>query len=114
MFRHIVKKAILLSVLSAFVAGSAASAFAADDRWAKTHPRRSEVNKRLGNQHKRINKEVREGEMSKFKAAKLKKDDRQIRGEERAMAAQNGGHINKQEKKTLNQQENAISQKVGQ
>ena len=114
MFRQSIKQAILLSVLSAFVAGSAASAFAADDNWAKTHPRRAEVNKRLGNQHKRINKEVKEGEMSKAKAARLKKDDRQIRGEERAMAAQNGGHITKQEQKTLNQQENAVSQKIGQ
>ena len=114
MFRYTVKKAVLLTVLSAFVAGTAGSALAGDDAWAKTHPRRAEVNKRLANQNKRINKEVREGEMSKAKAAKLKRDDRQIRGEERAMAAQNGGHITKTEQKTLNQQENAVGRKIGQ
>ena len=29
------------------------------------------------------------------------------------MARQNGGHITKQEQKTLNQQENAISKQIG-
>jgi len=29
------------------------------------------------------------------------------------MASQNGGHITKQEQKTLNQQENAVSRQIG-
>jgi len=46
-------------------------------------------------------------------AAALHKDDRQIRQEERDMASQNGGHITKQEQRTLNQQENAVSKQIG-
>jgi hypothetical protein len=71
------------------------------------------VNKRLGNQNQRINKEVKTGQINKAQAATLHKDDRQIRKEERTMASQNGGHITKQEQKTLNQQENAVSKQIG-
>lgn len=46
-------------------------------------------------------------------AAALHKQDRQIRAEECLMASQNGGHITKQEQKTLNQQENAVSKQIG-
>lgn len=46
------------------------------------------------------------------KAEWLKKHPR--RAEERQMAKLNGGHITKKEKKVLNQQENQISQQIGQ
>jgi len=85
----------------------------ADDAWQKAHPRREEVNARLANQNRRIHQEVKEGEMSKAQAAKLHREDRQIRGEERAMASQNGGHITKSEQKVLNQQENQVSRQIG-
>jgi hypothetical protein len=91
----------------------AVSTFAAEGQFDKDHPRRAEVNKRLKNQDKRINKEVKEGEITKGKAAKLHKEDHQIRKEEHIMASQNGGHITKQEQKTLNQQENAVSKQIG-
>jgi hypothetical protein len=81
--------------------------------WAAKHPRRAQVNSRLKNQNNRIKNEVKEGDLTKGQADKLHKDDRQIRGEERAMASQNGGHITKSEQKTLNQQENAVSKKIG-
>jgi hypothetical protein len=84
-----------------------------DTQWQKDHPRREQVNQRLKNQNARINQEVKEGEMSKTQAAKLHKNDRQIRKEERMMASQNGGHITKAEQKALNQQENRNSKKIG-
>lgn len=102
---------ILLSVLAS---ASFVSAFAAEGQWAKNHPRRKQVNERLQNQNQRINQERREGEISKGQAANLHREDRQIRREERAMASQNGGHITKQEQRTLNQQENAVSRQIGQ
>ena len=105
-------KAVILAVTSAFVF-STGSVVAADKDWNKDHPRRAEVNKRLANQDKRINQERKEGELSKAQAQKLHREDRQIRGEERAMASQNGGHITKQEQRTLNQQENAVSKQIG-
>ena len=99
-------------VMSISLAGVATSALA-ETQWEKDHPRRDQVNDRLARQNNRIKKEVAEGEMSKSKAAKLHKEDRQIRQEERMMASQNGGHITKQEQKTLNQQENAVSRQIG-
>jgi hypothetical protein len=102
-----------LAILSGvFAAGIAASAMA-ESQWAKDHPRRHEVNKRLDHQNRRIDKEVNEGKMSKAQARKLHKEDHQIRQEERDMASQNGGHITKQEQHVLNQQENAVGKQIG-
>jgi CRISPR/Cas system-associated endoribonuclease Cas2 len=106
-------KFLSITLLSAVFLVSAGSAFA-ETQWQKDHPRRTQVNKRLKNQNKRINNEVKEGEISKGQAAKLHKEDRQIRQEQRDMASQNGGHITKQEQRTLNQQENAVSKQIGQ
>ena len=106
------RKAVTALVMSISLAGIATSALA-ETKWEQNHPRRDQVNDRLANQNKRIKTEVAEGEMSKGEAAKLHREDRQIRGEERAMASQNNGHITKLEQKTLNQQENAVSQQIG-
>jgi hypothetical protein len=110
---QISRKLAATFILGAFALASVGSAVAAEGEWAKEHPRRAEVNARLANQNKRINQEVKEGEMSKAEAAKLHHEDRQIRREERMMASQNGGHITKQEQRTLNQQENAVSRQIG-
>lgn len=83
------------------------------DDWAQDHPRRVQVNERLENQNNRIDNKVREGALTQGQAAKLHHEDRQIRQEERDMASQDGGHITKQEQRTLNQQENAVSRQIG-
>jgi hypothetical protein len=103
-----------LSLTFAIILGLlvASSSSFAQSKFAKTHPRRHQVNSRLANQNKRIDNKVKEGDMSKAKAAKLHKDDRQVRSEERKMASQNHSHITKQEQKTLNQQENKTSKKI--
>jgi len=84
-----------------------------DTKWQKNHPRREQVNERLANQNKRIHQEVKEGDMTKAKAARLHRADRTIRKEERAMARTNHGHITKAEQKALNQQENQVSKQIG-
>jgi methionine-rich copper-binding protein CopC len=94
------RKAALAAVMTLFASTIASSAMA-ETQWEKNHPRRDQVNDRLANQDKRIHQEVKEGEMSKAKAARLHKEDRQVRKEERVMASQNGGHITKQEQKNL-------------
>jgi hypothetical protein len=99
--------------LSALLVGIAGAARADESKFDKTHPRRAEVNQRLANQNARINKEVKEGEISKGQAAKLHKEDHQIRQEERVMASHDGGHITKADQKSLNQQENAVSRQIG-
>ena len=88
--------------------------FAKDTQWQKDHPRREQVNNRLGNQNKRITKEVKEGEISKAESGKLRSNDKTIRGEERAMASQDHGHISKTDQKALNQQLNQNSKAIGQ
>jgi hypothetical protein len=104
----------LLTAAAATVAlAGVASTASAETQWQKDHPRRAEVNARLKNQDRRINKEVKEGEISKAQAAKLHKEDHAIRQEERAMASTNGGHITKAEQRALNQQENQVSRQIG-
>jgi hypothetical protein len=85
----------------------------AETRWEKAHPRRDQVNDRLANQNARIRQERKQGEITGPQAARLHKEDHQIRREERLMASQNGGHITRQEQRTLNQQENAVSKQIG-
>ena len=109
-------KPLILAALLALSAGASFAqtpASAPAGKWAKEHPRRAEVNHRLAHQNKRIQNEVAEGKMTTDQAAKLHKQDAQIRQEERDMAAQNGGHITKAEQKVLNQQENKVSKEIG-
>ena len=104
--------ALGITLVAAVAAGTAAQVLA-ETKFQENHPRREQVNKRLRNQDRRINQEVREGKITKQQAGQLHKEDRQIRQEERDMASQNGGHITKSEQRTLNQQENAVSKQIG-
>ncbi|HZS82613.1 MAG TPA: hypothetical protein VFA50_07060 [Stellaceae bacterium] len=112
MYRKHIRSALAIAVIGLFAGGASTGAMA-QTQWEQNHPRRDQVNDRLANQNKRIHKEVKEGDLTKRQAAKLHKDDRQIRKEERLMASQNHGHITKQEQRTLNQQENKVSKKIG-
>ena len=85
----------------------------AKSQWAAQHPRRAEVNARLAHQDARIRTERREGELTKAQAHRLHREDARIRREERMMARNNHGHITKAEQHSLNQQENAVSAKIG-
>ena len=106
------RSVIALALAAVFAVGIAGSAMA-DTPWQKAHPRREQVNNRLANQNQRIHNQVKAGDLTKGQAAKLHKDDHQIRKEERMMASQNGGHITKSEQKVLNQQENGVSNQIG-
>lgn len=101
-------KAAALIVSLAGLAGTAS----ADTAWQKSHPRREQVNQRLGNQNKRIHNDVKNGTLTPTQAAALHKQDHQVRQEERDMASQNGGHVTKSEQNVLNGQENAISSQI--
>jgi len=107
-----VRKILTVAALTLSLAGVAGTSLA-ETQWQKDHPRRTQVNKRLANQNKRINTERKEGEITKGQAQQLHKEDHQIRQEERDMASQNGGHITKSEQKVLNQQENQVSKQIG-
>jgi hypothetical protein len=94
--------------------GSSITGALADSKRARNHPRRDQVNDRLANQDRRINKEYREGELTRGQANRLHREDRAIRREERTMSGLNNGHITPAEQKSLNQQENAVSKQIGQ
>jgi hypothetical protein len=98
---------------SAFLALLTVAESASASTWAQNHPRRAEVNQRLANQNHRINRELREGEITRGQAHALHAQDHAIRSEERFMASQRGGHITGAEQRALNQQENAVSHNIG-
>ena len=106
--------ALVSFVLLGASLGAMAQPAAHDAEWQKNHPRRAEVNDRLKNQDKRINKEEKSGQIDKAQARQLHKEDHQIRKEERADAKANGGHITKGEQQQLNRQENGVSKQIGQ
>ena|SRR6516164_11475894 len=107
------RQAVAFTITFALVGSSITAAFA-ETQWERNHhPRRDQVNDRLSNQNRRINKELKEGEITKQQANQLHREDRAIRQDERTMAKFNNGHITKGEQKTLNQQENAVSGQIG-
>jgi hypothetical protein len=106
------KSKILFSALFIACMGFANISMAQDGSFAKNHPRRSEVNHRLNNQDHRIDKKVKNGQMSRREAHNLHRRDHQMRKEERRMASHHGGHITKREQNRLNRQENHVSHKI--
>lgn len=82
------------------------------DQWQKDHPRRAQVNSRLRNQNARIHQGVKSGKLSHGQAAQLHAEHHAMRAQERADAAQHGGHITKSEHRQLNREENAESKQI--
>jgi len=109
--KHSMKTTIL--TLAATMLTASVTGAMAQTAWDRDHPRRDQVNDRLLNQSQRINREVREGELTKGQAQRLHAEDRAIKNEERTMAGFNHGHITGAEQKALNQQENAVSGQIG-
>jgi hypothetical protein len=100
--------AVALAMLGTSMTGAIA-----ETQWERNHPRRDQVNDRLSNQNRRINNELREGEITRGQAHRLHSEDRAIRREERTMARFDNGHITRADQRALNQQENAVSGQIG-
>jgi hypothetical protein len=107
-------RTVLTAVAATVSLACLAAPAMADTPWQAHHPRREQVNNRLGNQNARIHQEVKEGEMSHAKAARLHAADHRIRRQERREAARNGGHITRSEQARLNHRENHVSHRIGQ
>ena len=101
------KTAATAALLLALGAGAASA-----QGFDATHPRRADVNARLANQNARIRQGVASDRLNRFQARQLHRDDRAIRGEERADAAVNGGHITRGEQRQINRQENRNSRAI--
>jgi hypothetical protein len=104
---------MLMLVTNLAMLGASVGAASADTRWQRNHPWRVEVKGRLAVQNWRINRQVRDGDLTRSQAAALHRDDRAIRREERVMASLNHGHLTAAEHRALNQQENAVSRRIG-
>lgn len=92
---------------------SGAVAASAGPAWDARHPRRDQVNDRLENQNRRIHNQVKAGDLTHARAARLRANDRGIRAEDRQMARLDGGRITKTDQHVLNAQENANSRRIG-
>jgi hypothetical protein len=113
-----VMKSISLAVLSVSLMAPAMEARAENPgnptggHFAKNHPRRNEVNRRVKNQRRRINKDVASGKLTAEQGHQLKANDRAIKVQEHADVKANGGSLTKGEQKQLNQEENANSRLI--
>lgn len=105
------------SVLTALAAAASLACLAApamaDTPWQAHHPRREQVNGRLAVQNARIHQEVREGEMSPARAARLHQADHRIRLQERRLAARQGGAVTRRQQTRLNRRESRVSRRIG-
>ena len=107
----IVKSKLLFSAF--FIALMAfANISMAQDGFAKNHPRRSQVNRRLQNQDHRINQAWKRGDISRRQAYHMHQRDYRIRRDERKMAYRHDGHITRHEQYRLNRRENHLSHRI--
>src|SRR6202012_5513302 len=75
------RSAIILALGAALSLAGMAGASAAT--WAQTHPKRVEVNHRLAHQDRRINHDLATGKITRHQAARLHREDRRARRDER-------------------------------
>lgn len=108
----ILRKSTLLAFASLLAIGTAAPAFA-ESAWDRNHPRRDQVNDRIGHQERRITQERREGELSHGQVRAMREQLRGVRGEERADARLHGSHISRFQQAQLNRDLNATSREIG-
>ncbi len=104
------RKLGLALLVSTFLGGTVGTAMAND--WRQDHPRRAEINHRLGNQNARIGHDLATGKITATQAAQLRRDDHMVRSQERFDASLDRSHLTRPEQRGLNQDENAISRDI--
>jgi hypothetical protein len=81
--------------------------------WQARHPRRAQVDARLRTQDARIDAQLRTGQVTPARAARLHEADQRIRAHEQHMAAMHGGHISADDQARLNAEEDRLSHRIG-
>ena len=71
--------------------------------------RKDQVQDRVQDTNQRINREYREGDISRGEARELKQENREIKHEESAMARDG---LSRGEQRELNQQENTLNRQI--
>jgi hypothetical protein len=92
---------------------AASTAASADPAWGYEHPRQAQVLYRAERENRRINHEYRRGEISRWDAVRLHREDRRIVRQERHFAHYHGGYITRREQRHLNREENRLSRHIG-
>lgn len=85
----------------------------AQTAWQAQHPRRAQVDARLRTQDARIDEELRTGQITPTRAARLHEADHRIRSHEERMAAMHGGHLTADDQARLNAEEDRVSHRIG-
>ncbi len=70
------------------------------------------INQRKANQQRRIAQGVKSGQLTPHETRTLERQERGINREERGMRAQDNGHLTKQDRKTIHQQQNQESRRI--
>lgn len=70
------------------------------------------INQRKENQQDRIAQGVKSGQLTAGETSRLERQEAGINKEERGMRAQDNGHLTKQDRKTLHQQQNQESRRI--
>ncbi|MHB8258445.1 MAG: hypothetical protein ACYDE0_14640 [Acidiferrobacterales bacterium] len=104
----------IVTLALAALLGSVSVSAVAESAFERNHPRRDQVNDRLATQNHRITQQVREGELNRQQARRLRRSDRRIRGAERRFARHHHGIISRSEQARLNRRENHLSRRIGQ
>ena len=99
---------LLIAAVGLTMAAGAAGAASADTPWQAHHPRREEVNQRLGNLNHSIRQERREGDINGWQAHRLHARVHMIRRQERFYARHDGGHLTRGEQARLNHEETGV------
>lgn len=113
MMRMLLAALVLLVPAAMVQAGSKGNPTGAKgSKFAKQHPRRNQVNKRVKNQRTRINAGEKSGKLTQQQASQLRANENAIKQQEHADVKANGGHLTKAEQKQFNQEENANSKLI--
>jgi hypothetical protein len=70
------------------------------------------INQRKENQQDRIAQGVKSGQLTAGETSHIEHQEAGINKEEKGMRAQDNGHLTKQDKKTINQQQNQESKRI--
>ena len=106
------KKAVIVAALSLSAALGTVASASAETVWQRDHQGRVEINHRLENQNLSIDRERREGEITRRQAVYLHREDHAIRTQERFDSRFDRGHLTGAQYRAVNQEENGVNRQI--
>jgi hypothetical protein len=104
---------LLIAAASLTIAAAGATAASAHEtHWQAHHPYRVEVNHRIGNLNRSIERERREGRISVYQARRMHAHVHSIRMQEARFASRHGSHIGRVEQAHLNREESGVRDQI--